>query len=211
MIKPAAIRNHLVLIGICCAVGCGVLLVSTDTLDIFSGEPKVVKSAVPTYAPVTKVQMEPMHSVCRPRTTRVGSANPSQSLVPPTASFDMSVSLLSGAQVHEVGGGSDAGGLGTLHQQQVQQFGGVSTMPITTFYAKASTRHIATPGAAAAPQIAEMTSGPRKLGGLNPPVIGDDDDPENPDLPQPPVPVGDALGVLALMATAFACYKRCKT
>ena len=69
MIKPAAIRNHLVLIGICCAVGCGVLLVSTDISDIFSGEPKIVKSAAPTYAPVTKVQMEPMHSVCKRRKT----------------------------------------------------------------------------------------------------------------------------------------------
>ena len=87
----------------------------------------------------------------------------------------------------------------------------VSAQPqVRTFYSVASSRTISVAGARTAPQLAASYSRPRKLGGLNPPVIDDGPttDPENPDLPQPPVPLGDSVIFLLLLSAAFAFYKR---
>lgn len=122
--------------------------------------------------------------------TSVSGVYPAASLFPPPTEF-RSVAVLrttSSARKHEVG----------------------SQPQMSTIYSVASSRKISTVGAGSAPVMASTISQPRRLGGLNPPVIDDGEttDPENPDLPQPPVPIGDASWFLAVLAALFIWYKK---
>ena len=122
--------------------------------------------------------------------TSVSGVYPSASLFPPPTAF-RSVAVLrttSSAGKHEV----------------------LAAPQMSTIYSVASSRKISTVGAGSAPMMASTISQPRRLGGLKPPVIdeGETNNPENPDLPQPPVPIGDASWFLAVLAALFIVYKK---
>jgi hypothetical protein len=210
MKNPTLIRQHMITLAALFAVGCTVALFTTDVRELLSEQKKVERSSsgAVMVEPTATVQMIPMRSVHRglfsPRTRAAGN----NSAIPSDYSFDMSVSLLSKAQVHEVAGGAEVGALGTQHKQTVHQVGPAVAMPITTFYSMATTRQVSQPGATSAPQMAKVTGSGQRRGIGPPPPIGDDDDPENPDIPQPPVPVGDGMAILLVLALAFVVYQR---
>ena len=177
---------------------------TVDFLGIMSGETEEKTEAVYVSqpSPVASMPMLPMRSVSRYRFAGTGFSE--TGVVVPMGSSSGSVSLLSQTQVNHVGGGLYMVSQDEQERHKSSPAGGRAVMPMTTFYAMASTREVAAPGATSAPQMAKVT--PRK--GLNPPVIGDDDDPENPDIPQPPVPVGGAIGFMLMMGAVYAVCRR---
>ena len=197
------IRNRLVWVGLLCTVGSVVSVMTVDFLAMLDGtEDRVEAVYVSRPSPVASAPMLPMRSVNRYRFAGTGFSETGVAV--PMGSTGGAISLLSQTQVNHVGGGLYTVSEDEQERHKSRPSGGGAVMPMTTFYAMASTREMAAPGAAGAPQMAKVT--PRK--GLNPPVIGDDDDPENPDIPQPPVPVGGAIGVMFMLSLGYAMRKR---
>lgn len=117
--------------------------------------------------------------------------------------------LTSKAQVHSVGGGNgNTNGVyttshGNTSNRGIQYSTASATMPQTNFLAVASSRQMADPQAANAPQMAKLASGPNHAPG-----------PPNPTGPLDPnnqlvehAPIGDALIPLLLFALAFGAYR----
>lgn len=200
------IRRNLVGIGVFFAVGGCLAFFTTDLMEMLS-DTKKETVYVSQPSPVASVPMLPMHSVVSHRTFCTDVSATSGLAVSNTNG--MTLSLLSSAQVHAVGGGSIVYSTTEASRNaQKGNGGGGMAMPVSTFYARASSREVASPGAACAPDVSGVTAPPRRGLGGPPPNIGDDDDPENPDLPQPPVPMGDAVGLLAVLAAAYAVKRK---
>lgn len=201
-----SIRSNLVGIGVFFAVGSCLALFTTDLKEMLSeGGKEIVHVSRPS--PVASVPMQPMHSVISHRTLCTDISATSGLAVSNTNG--MTLSLLSSAQVHAVGGGSIVYSTTEASRNaQKSNGGGGMAMPVSTFYARASSREVSAPGATCAPDVSGVTAPPRRGLGGPPPNIGDDDDPENPDLPQPPVPMGDAVGLLAVLAAAYAVKRK---
>ena len=112
----------------------------------------------------------------------------------------------SSAQVHSVGGGSNAAFANTASSQSASSrgiaYGGAVTMPMTTFIAMASSRQVAAPAANEAPAMAQLARHappppqPPGPGGL---------DPEHQLIEQP---VGDALIPLLIFLLGYIVYRK---
>lgn len=116
--------------------------------------------------------------------------------------------LTSKAQMHSIGGGGAGGGVyatshGGSSSRGIQHNSGGASMPQANFIALASTRQMAEPQAADAPQMAKLASGPNKISG--PPNPGGPLDPNDQLIEH--LPIGDALIPMLLFALAFGAYR----
>lgn len=107
----------------------------------------------------------------------------------------------SSAQVTTVGGGGHASVPFTIsHSSSRQAPNQQVVMPTTNFLALASTRSVAAPGAADAPQMASLASAPRRAPG--PPVITGPLDQEEQLIEK--LPIGKSW-IMLLLVAAYAC------
>ena len=115
--------------------------------------------------------------------------------------------LTSQAKVNSVGGGANSGIYTTSHNSSasrgIQYSTSNAAIPQANFIALASSRQMATPEAAHAPQMAKLAAGPNNAPG-----------PPNPPGPLPEdqqlvehQPIGDALIPLLLLALAYGAYR----
>ena len=107
----------------------------------------------------------------------------------------------SSAQVTTVGGGGHASVPFTISHSSLRQAPNQQVvMPTTNFLALASTRSVAAPGAADAPQMASLASAPRRAPG--PPVITGPLDQEEQLIEK--LPIGKSW-IMLLLVAAYAC------
>ena len=119
----------------------------------------------------------------------------------PYVSGSTGVYLTSGAAVHSAGGGGNyvPNATSSASSSRGINYNGVATMPVTNFVALASSRQVAEPAAADAPQMAKMASGPyRAPGPPNPPGLL----PEDHQLVEHPL--GNILWPLLFMGLVYA-------